>query len=181
MELRGKIDMATSLYDLSVGCYLQTVGAVGGFLETGRAHFEAAGIDPDSVVGVRLFEDMAPMAFQVSCVAHHSIDAIEGLRSGVFGPPTAPLPKDYAGLQKVVADAEAALKALTPAEIDAFAGKDVVFKLGDMQLPFTAENFILSFSLPNFHFHATTAYDILRMKGVPLGKRNYMGRPRMKA
>jgi len=56
----------------------------------------------------------------------------------------------------------------------------VVFQMRDFKVPFTAENFILSFSLPNFHFHATTAYDILRTKGVPLGKRDYMGALRMK-
>jgi hypothetical protein len=56
----------------------------------------------------------------------------------------------------------------------------VTFQFRDFKLPFTAENFLLSFSLPNFHFHATTAYDILRMKGVPLGKPDYMGQLRLK-
>ena len=69
---------------------------------------------------------------------------------------------------------------MTPDEINALEGKDVLFQFGDMKMPFTAEGFLLSFSVPNLHFHATTAYDILRMKGVPLGKRDYMGRPRMK-
>jgi uncharacterized protein len=56
-----------------------------------------------------------------------------------------------------------------------------VFQLGERKLPFTAEGFLLSFSLPNFYFHATTAYDILRMKGVSLGKRNFLGQLRMKS
>ncbi len=51
----------------------------------------------------------------------------------------------------------------------------MVFKLGKNELPFTNRNFLLSFSLPNFYFHATTAYDILRMLGVPLGKRDFLG------
>jgi len=55
----------------------------------------------------------------------------------------------------------------------------VIFKLGANQMPFTTENFVLSFSLPNLYFHATTAYDILRMKGVPLGKRDFLGQMRM--
>ena len=54
------------------------------------------------------------------------------------------------------------------------------FQLGERQLPFTAVGFMSSFSLPNFYFHATTAYDILRSKGVPLGKRDYLGRMRLK-
>jgi len=48
--------------------------------------------------------------------------------------------------------------------------------MGDLRLPFTAENFVLSFSLPNFYFHATTAYNILRHRGLPLGKRDFMGK-----
>ena len=99
----------------------------------------------------------------------------------MFQPPP-PLPAlDYAGLQKLVADARDALQRVTPAEVNAFGGKDVTFQMGSFKLPFTAELFILSFSLPNFYFHATTAYDILRMKGVPIGKRHYMGQMRLKS
>jgi hypothetical protein len=65
--------------------------------------------------------------------------------------------------------------------VNAFEGKDVIFQIGDRKLPFTAEGFLLSFSLPNFHFHATTAYDILRSKGVKIGKRDYLGQMRMKS
>ena len=171
--------MGTSLFDLSVACYLQTLGAVAGFLERGRAHSEDADADPNRLVEVRLFPDMAPLRFQIVAVAHHSVGAIEGIRRGVFRSDFAPQPRDYAGLQKIVSDAEMALKALAPAEIDAFAGNKVVFQLGDWTLPFTAESFVLSFSLPQFHFHLTTAYDILRASGVPLGKRDYMGLLRM--
>jgi hypothetical protein len=57
----------------------------------------------------------------------------------------------------------------------------MIFQLRDFKIPFTAEGFIMSFSLPNFYFHATTTYDILRMKGVPLGKRDFMGQMRMKS
>ena len=67
-----------------------------------------------------------------------------------------------------------------PADVNALEGKDVSFQFRDTKIPFVAENFLLSFSLPNFHFHATTAYDILRSKGVPLGKRDYMGKLRLK-
>ena len=69
---------------------------------------------------------------------------------------------------------------LTPADVNALDGKDIIFQIRDTKMPFTAENFLLSFSLPNFYFHATTAYDILRTKGVPLGKRDFLGRMRMK-
>ena len=123
---------------------------------------------------------MLPFRFQITSVAHHSLGAVRGAQQGSFAPPGQLPPLDYAGLQKTVADARAALQQLTPAEVNALEGKDVIFQVRDMKLPFTAEGFLLSFSLPNFHFHATTAYDILRSKGVPLGKRDYMGKLRLK-
>jgi uncharacterized protein len=172
--------MATSLYDMSVASYLQTLGAVKGFLQKGLEHLPGAGHDPDAVVEARLFDDMLPFRFQVWSVAHHSLGAVDGIKSGLFGPPKAMPEMNYADLQKVVAETIDALSKLTPAEVNALEGKDVTFKLGDFQMPYTAENFIMSFSLPNFYFHATTAYDILRTKGVPLGKRDFMGRPRLK-
>jgi hypothetical protein len=170
--------MAITLYDLSVGCFLQTLGAVEGFLAKGIAHCQEKGIDPNEIVETRLFADMLPFRFQVLAVAHHSAGALEGAKAGHFSPP-GPSTADYAGLQKLVTDARTSLEKLAPGEVNALEGKDVVFSVRDMKLPFKAEGFLQSFSLPNFHFHATTAYDILRHKGVPLGKRDYMGRMKL--
>ncbi|MGE0285930.1 MAG: DUF1993 family protein [Bradyrhizobium sp.] len=172
--------MAVSLYELSVPTYLQTLGAVSGFLEKGLAHCAECNAQPGEVVEHRLFEDMLPFSFQIRSVAHHSAGAMEALKSGVFNPPGKAGPLDYAGLQALVSEARGKLEALNLDEVNALEGKDVVFQFGETKIPFTAENFILSFSLPNFHFHATTAYDILRSRGVPLGKRDYMGRMRIK-
>ncbi len=172
--------MAISLYDLSVPSYLQILGAVSGFLDRGAAHCKDKGIDPGEIVETRLYPDMLPFSFQIRSVAHHSIGALEGIKQGLFQPPPASPPLDYAGLQKMVADARKAVEAVKPEEINALEGRDVIFQLGEMKMPFTAEGFILSFSLPNFYFHATTAYDILRAKGVPLGKRYFLGQMRMK-
>ena len=172
--------MSMSLYDLSVASFLQTVGAVAGVLERGLAHFTEKNTDLNEIVETRLFADMLPFRFQVQAVAHHSLGAIEGVKKGQFGPPANLPAHDYRGLQKLVADTREALQRLEPAEINALEGRDVVFQTRDLKLPFTAEGFLLSFSLPNFYFHATTAYDILRMKGVPLGKRDFMGQLRMK-
>jgi len=172
--------MATSLYDLSVACFLQSLGGVSAFLDRGLAHCQENNLDPEEIVETRLFPNMLPFRFQVLSVAHHSLGAMEGVKAGLFSPSTDLPPLDYAGLQKVVSDAHATLKAQTPDEVNAMEGKDVAFQFRDMKMPFTAEGFLLSFSLPNLHFHATTAYDILRMKGVPLGKRDYMGPLRLK-
>lgn len=167
--------MTTSLYDLSVRGFMQTVGAVEGFLAKGVAWCGETGLDPEAIVETRLIADMAPFRFQVLQVCHHSLGAIEGAKAGLFSPTRDTPLLDYAGLQRRVTEVREGLAALDPADIDALAGKDVVFQMRDMRMPFTAEGFLLSFSLPNLHFHAATAYDILRMKGAPLGKRDFMG------
>ena len=173
--------MAISLYDVSVTSFLQSLNGVAGFLDRGLSHFTDNNVDPNTIVDVRLFPDMLPFWFQISSVAHHSAEAIDGVRAGTFSPGGAAPPLSYADLQKLVADAQASLKALDPAEVNGFEGQDMAFVMGSMRMPFTAEGFLMSFSLPNLHFHATTAYDILRMQGVPLGKRDYLGGLRLKA
>ena len=173
--------MTISLYDITVGQYLQTVGAAAGFLDRGLKHCTDEGSNPDDLVGQRLAGDMLPLSFQVSSIAHHSIGAIEAVQSGVFTATGGPaMAETYADLIKTIADTEAALKALTPEAVNALAGKDVMFEFGAMKMPFTAEGFLLSFSLPNFYFHASTAYDVLRANGVPLGKRYFLGALKLK-
>ena len=169
--------MAVSLYDLTVPSYLQTLGAMEGVLTKGAAHCKEKGIDPNEIVETRLAPDMLPFRFQIVAVAHHSAGAIKGVKAGAFGPPS-PSTADYAGLQKLVTDAKEAMQKVTPAEVNGCEGKDVTFQIRDTKIPFTAEGFIQSFSLPNFYFHAVTAYGILRMRGVPLGKRDYEGQLR---
>lgn len=172
--------MAVSLYELSVTNYLQTLGAVEGFVGKGLSHFNDNKVDANEIADVRLAPDMLPFRFQIHSVVHHSLGAIRGVQSGVFAPP-GPVPAlDFAGLQKQVTEAREELQKLKPDDVNGLAGKDMVFQIRDNKLPFTAEGFLLSFSLPNFYFHATTAYDILRSKGVPLGKRDFLGRMRMK-
>ena len=170
--------MAITLYDSTVGCFLQTLGAVEGFLAKGLAHCKEKNIDPNQIVETRLYPDMLAFRFQVVAVAHHSAGALAGAKAGAFAPP-GPSTADYAGLQKLVSDARQALEQVKADEVNALEGKDVIFSVRDMKMPFKAEGFLMTFSMPNFHFHATTAYDILRSKGVPLGKRDYMGKMKL--
>jgi uncharacterized protein len=173
--------MAIPLYDLTVASYLQALGGVSGYLERGAAHCRDNNVDPEEIVGTRLYGDMLPFRFQIVSVAYHSLGAIEGVKAGQFGPPSDRREHSYADLQGLVAETRAALEKLAPDEVNALEGGDMLFAIGDFKLPFTAEKFLMSFSLPNFYFHATTAYDILRSKGVPLGKRDFMGQMRTKA
>jgi hypothetical protein len=155
--------------------------AVTGVLAKGASHAADAGLDLQEIVMTRLRDDMMPFHFQVVSVAHHSWGAIQGMQSGSFRPPSFELDKDYAGLQALVREARDGLAALDEGEVEALAGKSLVFKLGKAEIPFTNVNYLLSFSLPNFYFHLTTTYDILRMLGVPLGKRDYIGQMRVGA
>ena len=79
--------MRTSLYDLSVPTFLQTVRSVGGFLDRAATHFSNTGVDPDNFVNTRLFDDMAPFHFQIEAAWHHSVWGVEALKTGAFTPP----------------------------------------------------------------------------------------------
>jgi uncharacterized protein len=169
--------MTFSLYDATVANYLQILGAVvGGFLDKRLKHFREKGIDPAEIVETRLATDMLPLRFQIFSVTHHSRGAIEAAKKGVFVPSGGQSDLDYSALQGLVTEARNELSLLTQEDVNALGGRDVVFKFGDRALPFTTEDFLMSFSLPNFFFHATTAYDILRHSGAPLGKRDFMGK-----
>jgi len=171
--------MAITLYDATVPSFLQVLGATRGVLDKGMAYAREAGVDLQEVVKTPLCGDMLPFDFQVIQVAHHSLGALKGAQAGAFSPRGAN-GEDYAALKALVVEAEAELKTWTPEAVNALEGRDVMFSFGDFRMPFVAEDFLLSFSLPNFYFHATTAYDILRMKGAPLGKRDFMGQVRLK-
>ena len=162
-----------------MGSYLQGVNAVAGVLDKGASHAVEAGLDLQEVVMTRLREDMMPFHFQVVSVAHHSWGAMQGMQKGSFSPPSFDLDKDYPGLQALVAEARDGLAGFGKTEVEALAEESMIFKLGKNELPFTNQNFLLSLSLPNFYFHATTTYDILRMLGVPLGKRDFLGQMKM--
>ena len=167
--------MAISFYDISIGTYLQTLGGVINFLEKGRAHCEAKGIDLNEVVATRLYPDMHPFRFQIFTVAHMTRGALKGLQEGRFTPP-GPLPElDYAGLQRLVADVRDELGKVSRESVEALESGQVTFQIGDFKMMFTAPNFVLSFTHPNLFFHAATAYDMLRMRGVPIGKADFLG------
>lgn len=183
--------MTISLYDLSVPTFLQTVRAMAGFLGRAATHCAETGADPDSFVNARLFDDMAPFHFQIEAAWHHAVWGVEALKTGAFTPPPLIGPVPFAELRAMIGKAETALEAFAPEEINQRSGKELNIELHRPRdekdawtpweprtLAFTSETFILSFSLPNFHFHAVTAYDILRSRGVPIGKRNYEGRLR---
>ena len=103
------------------------------------------------------------------------------MKTGLVSPPALVGPVPFAELQDMIGKAEKTMGAFTPDEVNGWAGKHLDLQIGTRRLAFTSETLIFSFSLPNFHFHAVTAYDILRTLGVPLGKRDDEGRLRTRA
>jgi uncharacterized protein len=172
--------MAFSLYSATIPSYRQILGAVSALVGKAESFCAERKLSPEEIIQARLAPDMLPFAYQVKSTSAHSLGAIEGVRQGVFSPDLTPPPQNFHDLKAHIAHAIASLEALDPKEIDAFVGRDMRFVFGERQINFTAEDFLLSFSQPNFYFHASTAYDILRWKGLPIGKRDYTGRLRIK-
>jgi uncharacterized protein len=173
--------MPINLHAATVLSWRQTLGAVAGLLEKAEAFCKEKGVAPNELIQARLAPDMLPFAYQVKSTVVHSLGAIEGVRRGVFSPDMTPPPETFAALKAQVAEAQHALESVTAADVESFIGRDMRFEMRERRIEFTAENFLLSFSMPNFYFHATTAYDVLRWKGVPIGKRDFMGPLRTKA
>lgn len=135
---------------------------------------------------------MAPFHFQIETLKNHSVWGLEAVKTGVFAPPPLAGAMSFDALQATVSQAVTMLEALTPEEVNSWSGKDLNIEVfrpvdeenastsawGPRMLAFTPETFLLSYSLPNFYFHPVTAYDILRTRGVPIGKGDYEGRLR---
>lgn len=167
--------MSISLYELSVGTYLQLLSGTLQVLDKGAQHFKEQGVDADTVLDDGICPDMLPLSFQLRSVAHHSLGCIRGLEAGLFQPPPEQPTRSYAEYQHWLAEVKTELEGISPEQVAALSGRPVLFKMGDFELPFIAENFVLSFSLPNFYFHTTTTYNLLRKQGVKLGKADYLG------
>jgi uncharacterized protein len=184
--------MTISLYDLSVLTFLQTTRAVSGILGRAARHCAETGADPDDFVRASLYHDMAPFHFQIEALTHHAVWGVKAVMTGVFAPPPLVGAMPFTDLRAIVGQAVTALEAFTPDEVNRWSGKDLNIDLfrpvdednastsswASRTLAFTSETFLLSYSLPNFYFHAVTAYDILRARGVPIGKGDYEGRLR---
>ena len=156
------------------------IGTARHLVTKGEAWCEENGHDHSAVIGARLIDDMLPFTYQIKSVAEHTAGALAAVKEGSYSPDLNPPPADFESLRAKLADAEAALNAVSEADMEALMGRDMVFAFKDMRLNFTVENFLLSFAQPNFYFHAATAYDILRMLGVQIGKRDFTGMVRIK-
>lgn len=169
--------MFLSLYDAVVPTWLQILGSMEGLVDKAEGFASENGLAANELIEASLYEDMLPFAYQIKSCAVHSAGAIEGIRSGTFAPDQSVPPSDWEGLRTKLAEARATLGAIEADELEALADGETVFSFrGKPIYRFASRKFLLSFSNPNFMFHSATAYDILRMKGVPLVKRDFLGR-----
>jgi len=170
--------MTISLYDLSVPVYRQFLQALRGVLDKGEKHCAEKGLDPTALLATRLAEDMQPLTFQVMQAIGHSLGALATIRGQQRARPSGL--DSFAGCKQAVEQALAELETIQPADLDSVATNTVELKFPGREMKFTVQGYLLSYAMPQFFFHTTTAYDILRHKGVPIGKRDFLGRVQLK-
>ena len=166
--------MATELYDLSTPVFLRGFTAMAGFLEKGRAHAEATGMAEADLLDAKLYEDMKPLTYQIQ----RASDAAKftTMRLGqVENEPMEDNEASFAALQDRVARTIAFIEAVPASAINGREDAVVTITLPNRSFEMTGRNYLLGFALPNFYFHVTTAYAILRHKGVPIGKIDFLG------
>lgn len=130
------------------------------------------------LLALHLAEDMRPLANQFHAAVAHSSGAIAGALTGHAAPDRSDPPATLDEVANELAGATSALENISPDELDELQNRPVVFAAGERQVHFTGETYLLSFAQPNFFFHVTIAYAILRHEGAQIGKRDYMGKMR---
>jgi hypothetical protein len=162
------------IHVLTVPPLTRTLGALGGILAKAEAHCEARKIDPQALLAFRLFPDMFPFTRQVQLACDFAV-RIPPRLCGDDLPSYPDTETSFAELQDCVARARADVAGYGPERFEGAADRAVTIKTRMADLQMTGLQFLTQYALPQVHFHATTAYNILRHNGVELGKRDYMG------
>ena len=169
--------MSITMYKASAPIFLQFLTSLSDVLDKAAAHAEAKKFDPAVLLNARLSPDMFSLARQVRAATDHAVNACAKL-AGVEPPQ---LPKGEATIPELkerIAKTLDFIRGLTAAQVDGTEDKTITFTFpSGATREFTGQSLLLNFCLPNFYFHVTTAYDILRHNGVELAKRDFMGTP----
>jgi hypothetical protein len=174
--LKDSTPMTISMYKASAPIFVQFLTSLSAVLDKAAAHAEAKKIDPAVLLNGRLYPDMFPLARQVREATNHAASACGRVASTnplTFNNTEASIPD----LKERIAKTIDFIKSLKPTQIDGTEDKEITMKFTSGERKFTGQAFLLNFGLPNFFFHYTTAYDILRSCGVEVGKRDFMGTP----
>lgn len=169
--------MPISMYSVSIPVFMQHLNGLSGVLDKTSAWATPRKVNEGDLLNMRLSPDMFNLARQIRAATDHAV-ACAAMLSGKEGPKFANDETTLAQFKDRIAKAIEFLKSVKQSEIDGTEKKDIKFTQPNGQVrEFTGESLLLGRSLPNFYFHATTAYDILRQCGVEVGKRDFMGTP----
>ncbi|EHP41300.1 hypothetical protein OR16_20647 [Cupriavidus basilensis OR16] len=167
--------MAISLYATSVPLFKQMLNSVSAILAKTEEHAVAKNIDPSAILQARLFPDMLPLIRQVQIAADFA-RGVSARLAGVEVPKYEDTEQTFADLQALISRTLAFIESFTSAQIDGNEERQIVTRPGTpKEKKFTGQSYLLSYGLPQFYFHVTTTYAILRHNGVEIGKRDYMG------
>ena len=168
--------MTISMYQASVPRFANILKNLSAILDKAQAHAEARKIDPAALTNFRLYPDMLPMKRQVQIACDTAKGAVARL-AGVEVPKHDDTEESFADLKGRIAKTIELIQSFKPPQIDGSEDKNIHLKLGQREVDFKGMQYLLGHALPNFYFHVTTAYDILRHNGVEIGKRDYIGNP----
>jgi uncharacterized protein len=164
-----------SFHDAAVPAFLQILGSLTGLLTKAEAHCKAKNIQPDVLLGARLYPDMLPLSRQVQLACDFAAKGCARL-TGSEVPSTPDTEKTFEELKQRLAKTIDYVKTFKPAQFDGAEARDVTFPAGpDKSITLKGQQFLSAFALPNFYFHAATAHGILRHNGVEIGKRDFLG------
>lgn len=167
--------MTMSLYQASVPNFIQTLTALSGMLDKAEAYATDKKIDPVALLGMRLHPSMWPLSRQIQAACTTATGGAARL-AGIAVPTMEDTEKTFPELKARVAKSIDFVKSIKPAQIDGAEERDITVKMGSNEVKFKGQNYLMWFAMPNFMFHATTAYNILRQSGVELAKRDFLGK-----
>ncbi|AXT45168.1 MULTISPECIES: DUF1993 domain-containing protein [Chromobacterium] len=166
--------MSVSMYQASVPALIRGLNNLSAILDKAAADAAARNIAPEVLLNARLAPDMFALTRQVQ-IASDSAKGCVARLAGVEVPSYADDEASFADLQQRIAKTVAFLQGFNAAQIDGSEAREVVLKVRGDEIRFSGQNYLLGFVLPNFYFHLTAAYAILRHNGVALGKMDYLG------
>jgi hypothetical protein len=162
------------MYQASAPRFARMLRNLSAILAKAQAHAEAKKLDAAALTGYRLFPDMFPLTRQVQIACDQAKGAVARL-AGMEPPKHEDTEQTFADLQARIARTLDFVASVPAAKVDGSDEREVVLKMRGEDMKFTGMQYLLGHALPNFYFHVTTAYNILRANGVELGKRDFIG------
>ena len=166
--------MPQTMSNASIDAYVRGLNVLTAIIDKAVAHAEAKKFDPSIYVTMRLRPDMMPFARQVQVVSDQAKGGAARL-AGMEPPKFEDTEATIADLKARIAKTIAFVESVDRKAIDASSDRDIVFPQGQNKMKMKGADYLTQLSLPNFYFHLTTAYDILRYAGVDIGKRDFLG------